>query len=826
MQRRGARRTARGCNEWLLLPVLVACALLIGSAAWAQDDADTQDDDDGAEQVYRALTTQESYLELGFLWNYVVGEPSAFAQYRGLGDHDKIYVLGNLDIYRRAPWDGDSTQYWRVRGLNLGLDSRSIDAEYGQQGRFGVSFLYDQLPVYKTWSAQSFFLGKGTSNLTLPPGWIAGGRADIPIPGAPGYPTAFQTSIDDNLQETHIGWQRRKFGGGFSVVLPADLEFKSHYSYETKKGTKLVGSTFGTNGGNPRSVLLPEEIDYTIQTIDSSLTYNGDHLQLELAYFGSAFNNDENSQTWTNPYTAVSSWDPSAGFQGPPDGVIPECIGVPQCGIGQRTQPPDSWFNQILASGGYDLPYRTRVTLQTAFSWATQDDKFLPFTINPLLTATTPGGVPTNGADPAALPRSSLDGQIFTTVVDFGIASRPIERLRLDTGYRFERRDNQTPRDLYIYIPNDSADQGTVDGGTARINMPYSLTRHTVNFDAGYELPRRTEVSLGYEWELVERNLQEVANLYSNTLGASVISRPFRMLNGRVNYEHTWREGSDYNGSKPFVKTSTPEHIQEELDGFADPASDCFMLGLTPEQCLFENHPLLRKYYQANLQRDKVGALFTLAPREDLTISPSLNWWDNDYEDTTIGLTSVEHLSPGLDVQFMVTESLSTYVYYNYEWRLSKSKGWEYSNIGQALDPTRIWKSNEEVHTHTVGTGFTVDVIRDRLLFGADYVFANSKGAIDTTRVPGSTLPTPEPFPDLLSRQHNVSIHAEYKFTDNLSMRVGYLFQYLKTHDWALDGLTPTSLTCSGNACVIGAGQESPHYTANVVSWSLVYRFW
>ena len=175
-------------------------------------------------------------------------------------------MLGNFDIFRRAPWDGASTQYYRLRGLNLGLDSRSIDAEYGHQGLFGLSFLYDELPVYKTQTAQTFFLDAGSSNLTLPPGWVAGGRADVPFPGQvtpPGpYPTAFQTSINDNLRETDIGWKRRKLGGGFSLVLPAELEFAANYSYETKQGDKLIGSTFGTNGGNPRSVIIPERIDY------------------------------------------------------------------------------------------------------------------------------------------------------------------------------------------------------------------------------------------------------------------------------------------------------------------------------------------------------------------------------------------------------------------------------------------------------------------------------------------------------------------------------------------------------------------------------------
>jgi MtrB/PioB family decaheme-associated outer membrane protein len=458
------------------------------------------------------------------------------------------------------------------------------------------------------------------------------------------------------------------------------------------------------------------------------------------------------------------------------------------------------------------------VTLRSAFSWATQNDDFLPYTINPVLTTTTP------------LPRNSLNGEIFTSIVDFGISSRPVEKLRLDTGYRFEERDNDTPRDTYIYIPNDSANQGTVAGSTARINLPYSLTRHQVSFDAGYALPLRSELGMGYEWELTKRDYQEVHELQSNTLSAMLTSRPTSYLNTRINYEHLWRDGSNYDGSNPFIQSHSPEFIQDELDDFGVATSSCAVAGLTPEQCLIENHPLLRKYYLANVHRDKLGALVTLLPREDLTVTANLNWWNDDYYDSELGLTHAKHVSPGVDVAYMVNDRLSTYAYYNYEWRVTDSTGWEWSetNFATLLDPTRQWKSEERVHTHTAGAGFNLDIIRDRLGIGVDYLFARSLGAIDTVRPYASVPPlaTPAPFPDLLEKQHNVSVHADFRFTDNISMRVGYLFQYLETNDWAYDGLGPTSLICSGTACVIGTGQESPHYTANVVSWSLVYTFW
>ena len=324
------------------------------------------------------------------------------------------------------------------------------------------------------------------------------------------------------------------------MVLPADLEFAAHYSYETKKGDKLMGSTFGLNGGDPRSVIIPERIDYHTQQIDGALRYGGEHLQLALEYFGSAFDDDENSQTWQNPYTADPAWSPSAGFQGPPVGQIAACVGVPECGTGQRSQPPDNWFNQIVASGGYDLPYRTRVTLRTAFGWSTQNEDFLPYTINPILTA-----VPAPDADSPRCPETPSTARSSRRSWTSG-SPRGRWRSSGSTPATGSSAATTTRRsDLYIYIPNDSADQGTVDDDTARINLPYSLTRHEVTFDAGYALPLRSELALGYEWELTERDYQEVRELQANTLSAMLTSRPTSYLNTRLNYEHTWRNGSE-----------------------------------------------------------------------------------------------------------------------------------------------------------------------------------------------------------------------------------------------------------------------------------------
>jgi hypothetical protein len=307
-----------------------------------------------------------------------------------------------------------------------------------------------------------------------------------------------------------------------------------------------------------------------------------------------------------------------------------------------------------------------------------------------------------------------------------------------------------------------------------------------------------------------------------NTLGASLTSQPNRFVGARLSYAHSWRDGDDYVGNQPVLDGFTPSVVAAE-------AVPCLASGLIPaSDCPFENHPLLRKSYLANLQRNELRAQLSLAPREDTTLSMYVNYLDEDYEDSQVGVTDVRRWGPGIDLSFSPCERLTTHAFYSYEELKTEQNGWSFQGTGaiftQVTDPNRRWKSSDEDRINTVGIGFELGILPGRLDFGADYLYAHSNGQIDLAV--GPALAPEAPYPDAISKQHNVSVYTALQLTEHLAMRVGYLFAYFTQDDWAVDGLAPDSLSCSANSCVIGSGRESEGYTANVVSWSLVYRFW
>jgi MtrB/PioB family decaheme-associated outer membrane protein len=718
-----------GGRRGAALALLATAALLAGGGAFAPARADED------EQRYRELTQFGSEVELGFLWNS--SDSFQFGNYTGLF-RDGFFVLGNIDALWRGLGSDNDARFLRLQGLNLGLDSRYVGAEYGVQGRYGLFFEYDQLPVYEAETALFFHDGLGTESLTLDEGWIAGdngSEAEMPL-------------RDDLTHQFDIDHQRKRIGGGFSLVLPASLSFDARYDYEEKDGTKLAGAIVGINGGDPRSVIVPEPIDYVTQNFEAVLRYLGEKWQGSLGYYGSAFSNENNLLRWEVPYLNPGSWDPTAGFDGSGACVTPE-----GCGTGRKGQMPDNWFHQIMASGGVSLPYNTRVTLNTAFGWMLQDDDFLPYSVNANLAAETQGGAATDAADLAALPRTSLDGEIFTTVIDFKVASRPLPKLSTDLRYRFDNRENNTPQSTYFYIPSDATDQNVAaNSDTGRINLPYSFTQHRVDVEAGYEVWKRTQLRLGYIWKLTDRDYQEVDDLTDHTLRMALTSRPHSMVSTRLVYSHIWRNG-DYTGNAPFVQKHIPGYVDEEATACL--ASDAVLNGDLPASaCPFENHPLLRKYYLAERERDELRFLLTLLPREDLTIGVNLNWAMDDYEEDSVGITGADHLSPGIDVSWTPLEQLSTHVFYTYQRNEVEQNGW--TSVGfpflgvptfsQVVDPRFRWDHETDDQIHTVGVGFDWQAIPYRgsttSAFAASTASPTSSPCGSATSSPAGTRPT------------------------------------------------------------------------------------
>ena len=254
-------------------------------------------------------------------------------------------------------------------------------------------------------------------------------------------------------------------------------------------------------GGNTTSALLPEPVDFTTDMMDIGLNYARDNAQLQFSYHMSLFENDEFALTWEDPFSPGR--------------------------YGSQALAPDNQFHQLALSGAYLLPYRSRLSGTFSIGRMSQNQDFQPYTVNPALGA--------------ALPRSSLDGEVWVSTGKLKIDSRPVRKLQLSAEYRYDERDNETPVDTYDYIVADSF------AGTPVRNNPLSYTRNQVDLTANYRINTSMSLRGGYKYDNMSRDYREVEreDTRENTLFGRWKLQPYTTVDVSLYAEAGGRDGKD-----------------------------------------------------------------------------------------------------------------------------------------------------------------------------------------------------------------------------------------------------------------------------------------
>lgn len=692
-----------------------------------------------------------SEIEAGVLFNSA--NSFKHGEYTGLTDRAP-YGIGNFDVRLRSPYNSEDSEYVKMEGSNLGLDSREVRIEGGSQGLIKGYIDYDQIPKFFSDSAKTPFVGAGSTYQTLPSNWVGATT------------TAGMTDLKADLNPVDLSYERKQIGGGFSYILAPHWELRTDVQHEWKDGMKSVGAVIGNSGGNPRSVLLAEPIDYMTDQATVTLAYADKRMQGELSYYGSLFNDQNNSLIWQNPFKAIAGWDPAAGFP---------------TGFGQLGLPPDNQFHQVNFSGGYNIDPETstRANLDVSYGWMLQNQAFLPYTVNPALAAQ-----PT-------LPRSSLDGQIDTTLVNFRLTSHPWSDVHLRGGYRYDDRANQTPINLYTYIGGDSS-PAPLGSDRYRYNLPYSYTENKVDLEGDYDFLTHTTGTLGYEFDTIHRTLQEVEDTDENTATARFKTKPFDILTVTLKGAYGVRTGSGYAVGLP------------EATSF-----------LTPPAPGANMNPLMVKFFEANRDRGRFGSELLVTPWDTVSVGLRTDLIRDDYPDSSLGLQNREEQTYTVDVSYTPIEEVTTYGFYtlNYIWTEQSNRS--FSSLAQQGNPGQNWFVNENDTINTAGVGVDWKAIKDKLDLNFDYTYSNA----DTGYHPASAL-TNLPLPTIKTEFQSVGVLGTYHLRKDIALKMGYRFESYRTADWALDGVNVNTL-----ANVITMGDVSPDYTVHVMMASVAFKF-
>jgi MtrB/PioB family decaheme-associated outer membrane protein len=784
-------------------------ASVLAALAWIPNAWAAEGDD-----AVRALTQPTSSVEAGGI--YVTNGSSKFGEYNGL-DKQGGYFLGNLEVFGSG--GADSAFRWRILGYDVGLDTRNIMGEAGDQGRWRITLGYDQIPKRYADTFVTLWNGAGTTSLTLPAGYPPAATRLAVTNNAAGIlanwnniqtPNATASSvgggpafvIPQNMHGFTAGTDRKRYNAGASVELPAGWEFKASARHEDKDGTKLTGVNIGRFSGV--SAIVPEPIDNSHDQFDVSIAYTGEQATFSLGYYGSIFRNNINLWTVENP--------------GANNAVMNN--------VARLMAPPDNQMHQVNLAASYRFNPTTKLIVTGSYARLTQDEAFID----------APAG------STWVYPASSANAKVVNTFFLARLVSRPLKDLALNATYRYEDRDNKTPLLTFLTTGGDSP-----GASTQFTNTPLSRKLQQLNLDAVYSLGRGQSVKGEYERQNIHRTANgeespfRADKTYEDTFRLGYRKTMGEQLTGRIDYSHSRRHLSEYEEGNP-----QPANPPSPL-----PAADPALTG-------FE------QFFLADRNRDKVRSLLAYDATERISLQGGLDYTNDRYPHNEFGLKKSEGWTLNLDGAYAASDTLSFSGFYTYEHNkidmdsLAIARGTTattlvphvsgppcapYTNVANTLpadyftDPCRQWAQSQADRVHTLGAGVKYSgLMSGRLVLSGDATYAYARTPINVSGgtyynngVPnsptGNVFIGATPFDDITSKRIDIQLAALYAIDKPSAVRLTYWYSHLDSSDWAYDAYTNSPLGVLSIQNYLGPGITSPNYTVHVIGLSYIYRW-
>jgi MtrB/PioB family decaheme-associated outer membrane protein len=580
---------------------------------------------------------------------------------------------------------------WRLR--DLGIDSRSVAVGLKDFGRWELAASYRESPLRVFDTTATIFTEAAPTFLTLPSSWTKDSS------------TAGFSNLATSLRRRHIAGDRKVYALEFRHQLRSDVRLSADLRRQERDGIGVLAGANFTNAS-----LLPRSIDYTTDEIDLGIRYTGEQSYAALRAYGSTFSNDNSFLEWENPFTSF-----------------------PGAEIGRLAQEPDNNFVQLAVNGGYSVGKTTHMTAAVSIGRMAQNERLLPYTSNPNLTA-------------GPLPEFKLDAEVDTTNMAFGLRSRLWSNIDLDVKYRFDERDNQTRSVTWSPVIVDS-----LLSGRSETNSPYSFQRSVLSGRARARLGSNLEASAGYEHIRTERDFQEVAEQKENTGWGSVHWSPLQLV-------------------ELVVKAGTSKR---EIDRFDVSRAQSF-----------GQNPLLRKFNLAHRYR-KFGELSLSKswPAQAVSISTLLSIADDDYSQSVLGLLNSDEWQWSADVSWRLSKRILLYANVGLENMTSEQAG----SSGFARPD---WFADHDDSFFSYSVGARLDELFANTDLTLNYSHALGRSEIDVSAAPGE----PSSFPDLTSDSDTINIELEHRQTKSLEWTFGVHYQRFSSKDWAIQGVGPQTI--------------------------------
>jgi MtrB/PioB family decaheme-associated outer membrane protein len=726
-------------------------------------------------------------------------------------------------------WRPAERSYFEIALTDVSQNDQRLRVEFGRYDLWRGTIHWSENPRQWTDDAFQLFAPSAPGTFTLEDSFQAAVRAAPASvdanadqewdPGTKGF--IIKNAIAQGAHEVEVAHERKTGGVGFQYTPTRNWTLTLEADRERRNGTapQGLGMYFSLA---PAEVAAPVEFKTDFAT--AGVEYSSRIWNAGARVSHTDFTTGHKSLRWDNQLFLV-------------DEAVN--VNVANPGKMQMSQAVDYNSSQLSLFGGVNLPLRTRIDATVSAGRTTQDDAFLPMTINTLLT-------------PAPLPASSYDGEHDTRAIRFNVSSRPLKSLRWSAWYRSYDLDNKSPELVFTdYVQTDyqfvlcgNVNACDANGDLiandriARKSLPYSFQRQAAGALVGWSPARWFDGAVSFERESVDRKFSAVEKSDEDIAKLTMDFEIAEWLSARTTFRHQDRQADHYD---------------------ADYFEESFPIG---EPAIAESNQGMRRFYWTDRKRDAFSLTLDVTPSPTISIYAEAAFSKNQYTDPNTGLEigqsytvtedrnfdtvpeTYEILLAGrtrdrtttFSLGFAATPNDRVRFYGDYTWDT-----WKYgletryrapvAGIGSD-DPLDNWGSNVEDGYDTASAGIDVGLTAERRWwFGLDASWSKGTGDIETHFVPGGSASgdtTLTAFPRLDTTLAIAQASFNHRIRPNLGYAVRYWFESWKEKNFASDFNQPymgDPDNDPGSAQSIFLGLDYRNYTNHILSVMLDYTF-
>lgn len=745
----------------------VAGASLVALALALNPSPVLADDDDRTSGV----------VEPSVFW-FVENDPedsAKFEQYREVPsgpamDHFDVQWLKSDKVF-------DPALYFRIEGWDVAQDDQRIDLTMGKRGLWKGKIYWAENPRRYGDDAHQLhsYDGDGVFSLidafqTAVQGGTATGGSNnqgdtAPTDGVwdPGTKGAIMRDALAIAPDIDVEYERRTGGANFEFTPTRSWKFGLSGQRELRDGNKPQSQSFAFT--NVVEVAGP--VDFQTDTFTAFGEYRRKHWNLGANYTMSDFEIGEDHIVWDNP-------------------LFPTDVSASSTSRGRYSLGTDNEMDQWQVYAGANLPGNTRINAIASHTSTSQNDDFLPQTINSMLTQ----------AD-LALPETSAHAEYDITLYDIRINSRPLDWFRIKGWWRDYEHDNDTPE--IVFPSYAETDVAYVDLG--RMNLPYSYEKINYGLLAGFSPVDWTELTLSWEREDFERDHAAVEDSREDTWKFSADFDINEHLFLRASYTWQDREADEY-------------HVHYNEESFPEGESVVAPVNVGA-----------RKWYWTDRDRDAWSLMAEITPIDKFSIYAEAQVSSADYSDPETGLSigdsytvEEDRIAPfgvpeTYDIRLAGREDEESSAYTigfaitpNENWSIHLDHTWEdidfsmasrYRNVTGGVgqdNPLDDWDSDLEDRYRTFSLGFNGKWADGRWEISGDYTSAQAEGDIFTSFVDGGSASGDTDlveFPTLDNDYVIAHLSFEHHFPSGWDVGLMYWYEQWEYDDWQMDYNAP-----------------------------------